>query len=299
MQKNNNLDENYLTIFSHNFDEKINCGNKNNRTCRFCGLSKNKTSFRNVSHAIPESIGNKNIICLEECDRCNKHFSEYIEVHFDKYTKPYRNIEQIKGKRKISSYKTKSKNSRADIHNNILQIKCNYKENIFFEDDVNKIVYIKYEVEPYIPEAVYKTFVKMALSIMPSDELKHFKKAIKWIMQKKHSNSLMKRLPIIISYAPIIQKTPSVVLLKRKINNYKHYPWIFIVGFGKLSYQIIVPNSELINNQVNDMVFTKILYNDYEEIQLQNFANCNTIKNELLLFSMTYEESELIQKFTS
>lgn len=284
----NHFTENYSTIFSDEPKKQITSNKKNKRTCRFCGLTSNETAFTNISHAIPESIGNKNIICVEECDNCNKHFSEYVEVHFDKYTKPYRNISQIKGKNKVPSYKTKSKNARIDSANNILQVKANYKDNILFDDSLNNRIILKYELEPYIPEAVYKTFVKMALSVMPSSELKNFKEAIRWIMEKEHTNSLGIQLPIIISFIPELKKSPTVILLKRKIH-INHPTWVFIVGFGNMSYQIILPDSLLLNNCTNEMITTKIMYHNCEEIQLQNFANSNTIKNEILFFPLSYE----------
>ena len=33
--------------------------------------------FKNVSHAIPEALGNKRVISLEECDDCNSSYSAY------------------------------------------------------------------------------------------------------------------------------------------------------------------------------------------------------------------------------
>src|SRR5207244_12306637 len=64
---------------------------KRNRSCRFCGRSAT-TTFKNVSHAIPQSFGNKNLITLDECDACNRLFSESFEHDFDNYTRPIRTI---------------------------------------------------------------------------------------------------------------------------------------------------------------------------------------------------------------
>lgn len=47
-------------------------GNASTRTCAFCGLSiETGAKFESVSHAIPEGLGNKRVISLEECDVCN------------------------------------------------------------------------------------------------------------------------------------------------------------------------------------------------------------------------------------
>ncbi|MGU5717188.1 HNH endonuclease [Aeromonas taiwanensis] len=48
------------------------------RLCRFCEKDENKTTFSNESHAIPECLGNHQLILLDECDVCNKFFSEKL-----------------------------------------------------------------------------------------------------------------------------------------------------------------------------------------------------------------------------
>ena len=52
---------------------------KNNRTCRFCGKQTPHVKFDLKAHAFPEALGNKNVICQEECDDCNSLFSRTIE----------------------------------------------------------------------------------------------------------------------------------------------------------------------------------------------------------------------------
>lgn len=41
------------------------------RLCRFCQKNEKETTFRNESHAIPECLGNHQLILLDECDDCN------------------------------------------------------------------------------------------------------------------------------------------------------------------------------------------------------------------------------------
>ncbi|CUU82526.1 HNH endonuclease [Campylobacter hyointestinalis] len=79
----------------------------NVKKCRFCGKSCPEVTFKNISHAIPECLGNKQIICKNECDECNKFFSEKLENHLDKITLPYRNINFLKGKIKFQAIKSK------------------------------------------------------------------------------------------------------------------------------------------------------------------------------------------------
>jgi hypothetical protein len=97
------FEENYITLFSNidNLDKKQNIGVSENRKCRFCGLDEAETTFNTVAHAIPECLGNKTIICLDECDRCNKKFAENLENHLASITLQYRTINMIEGKNKM------------------------------------------------------------------------------------------------------------------------------------------------------------------------------------------------------
>ena len=59
-------------------DNRLNIGEfkKSKRVCRFCGRSMPKITFMQKAHAISESLGNKGLICREECDdyeRCLFH----------------------------------------------------------------------------------------------------------------------------------------------------------------------------------------------------------------------------------
>lgn len=237
-------EEHYTILFSSlDIEDKVYIGEKVNKVCRFCNKSEKEASFKNIAHAIPESIGNKKIILYEECDNCNKFFSENIEVHFDKLTKPLRNVGQVKGKRNVPSYKTKDKLSRIDVKDGF-QILERIDSRITTFDEENNQIILNYEIEPYIPQAAYKTFVKMALSVMPSDELENFKEAIKWIQEPDHTKTFMKPLKVLTTFIPGPNKHPEpvVFLLKRKTDINKYPYSIFVVAFGNMIYQIVVPS---------------------------------------------------------
>lgn len=75
--------------------------NKSNRICRFCGNQIPIVSFDHTSHAISESLGNKSIICREECDKCNEQFSRTIEPDLANMLSPLLTIYSIHGKNGI------------------------------------------------------------------------------------------------------------------------------------------------------------------------------------------------------
>jgi HNH endonuclease len=60
--------------FDKHTKEAVGEPDKSKRVCRFCGRKQPDVTFKNVAHAISESLGNKKIILYEECDECNARF---------------------------------------------------------------------------------------------------------------------------------------------------------------------------------------------------------------------------------
>lgn len=240
---NSFFDENYetlsLEIYSSGKNKFIGDGVK----CRFCKKDKSETTFSNISHAIPQAIGNKRIILRDECDICNKFFSENLEDHFDKYTKPYRTFARIKGESKIPTYKSKNKKTRISVDKERdIEIFLPVGSDIF--DNTSNSMKISLDFEPHIPAAVYKALVKMALSLIEDEkELSAFQITIKWILEKDHSKHFVHPLKMQIQFIEngAILRDGFVCFLRRKKGKFVPYA-IFVIGFGNWIYQILVPS---------------------------------------------------------
>jgi len=194
----NNYD---LIFYDKNFTiGKIYIGKKNDKKCRFCNKDKTTATFKTRAHAVPEFLGNKKYLSYEECDNCNKYFSEKLEDNLDKFTKPYRTIARIKGKNKIPTYKSKDKKTWLGFEST--------KKELLLKDVVDsgfinlefdkKKISMRLKFEQYIPTAVYKCLVKIALSLMSQNELPSFQKTIKWIRHEDHSKKILN--PQIVFY---------------------------------------------------------------------------------------------------
>ena len=71
---------NYVILFS-NIDvpiHKAEIGCIDKKCCRFYGKYESQITFKTIAHAIPECLGNKTSICLDERGECNKFFSKNI-----------------------------------------------------------------------------------------------------------------------------------------------------------------------------------------------------------------------------
>lgn len=237
--------ENYDVIGGTNFssDSKKPIGQSHDRTCRFCQKSEPETTFNNESHAIPECLGNKHLIALEECDACNKFFSENLEDHFDKFSKPIRTFGQIKGKTKIPSYKSPDKKSRVDIKDSVV-IETEANSGFTQLDEENKLLTINLTQEPHIPLAVYKALVKIAISIIDDDaEVEAFRKTIDWILQPDHSHSVITPVNVYMKFipGPRVNSRLFSVVLRRK--NGRNVPYAFLVlAFGNVVLQAYIPS---------------------------------------------------------
>src|SRR5690606_15011171 len=77
----------------------------NDRSCRYCSKKNPDVAFSKIAHAIPEFIGNKSILSLNECDTCNEFFANQYEDHLSKWMNPLRSASQMRGKSGIPIYK--------------------------------------------------------------------------------------------------------------------------------------------------------------------------------------------------
>jgi hypothetical protein len=85
------------------------------RICRFCGKRDDEVTFKSVAHAIPEFIGNRCMISMNECDECNQFFANNAEDHLSKASAPMRTMSQVRGKKGIPTHKAKGDVLRVEV----------------------------------------------------------------------------------------------------------------------------------------------------------------------------------------
>jgi hypothetical protein len=122
--------------------------------------------------------------------------------------------------------------------------------------------------QTYIPIAVYKAFVKMALAVMPLDELARCGHLSAWIRDPAHSSDSLPMTPLLV----LEQSTPSqlgvkpypglnICLLRRR-DAVKDCPYMyFVVSLGDTCYQVLLPMPDAdyhLMKQDVDLVFFPI-----------------------------------------
>ncbi len=88
-------------------EQKIFIGHhkREDRVCRWCGMSMPVVTFIEKAHAISESLGNKSIVLNDECDECNNKFGKGIEASVATFLQFPNAIFGISGKNRIPKMK--------------------------------------------------------------------------------------------------------------------------------------------------------------------------------------------------
>lgn len=257
-------------------------GHPKNRKCRFCGKDEKEVSFSKIAHAFPESIGNNVLVTNYECDICNQYFGNSIENEYANFFSLYHSIMQINGKNGIPKccFKVPCK-MRTDVcskycielsfDNNMPCLrKCEEVDDQYIRCSNNSITISK-PVGRCSPIAVFKTIVKMAISVMPIEELIPFTGAIKWVLETEHSN-FYKKKKLLVRYKMIpgfnVTKYPHYVLFRRKTTVWNKPYMLFSLTYGCFSLFVEIPrdNDNCTNTQFKNVPFPPIpFYSSIEE----------------------------------
>lgn len=295
------LSENYEPLICYHLkdDKKIHLGDKKERKCRFCGKEHPDVSFKMVTHAVPEFTGNKILISEYECDTCNALFSK-METQMSNYMNLYHTAAQVFGKGGVPSYKPNSQQkSRIDLGADKVNIKSvEGDEPIISLDEANKTITYQGH-RSYVPQMIYKCLTKMAMTIMPKEELDDFSGTLDWLQDKIQFN---RNLIVRYRFYPGMRPLPfvSCMLFKRKENAKKAVPYcLFCVAYSNFVFQIHVPCCEkdaVLHGKKIDLLLIPTPL-DYNRSTLRlpenlDFSSVEKVKKEPVSISLSYKRIE-------
>lgn len=256
-------DENYDIIPIPCPDKLTFIETKKEYVCRFCSKDKTQTTFRKKAHAIPELLGNKTLCSKNECDACNEHFGRHLEDHLAKYLMPYNSLMQIVGKNKVPKYKDSE--MRIESENGKPHIKHKNSKNVQF-DLKNKTLNIQMQTQKLIPIRVYKAFLKMALSVMPEDELVNFDETIKYVCEEDKDRVSKGLSAMLVTFTPGVKPYDKImnIVLKRKNEN-PEVPYMqYVLAYGNFIFQIMIPSLKK----------DEFLFKNKKTITIKPFPSC-------------------------
>lgn len=230
-------------------------GSPKDKRCRFCGKGENEVSFGNTAHVFPESIGNAVLASNYECDDCNQFFGNTIENEYGNFFSLYHSIMQIRGKSGVPKcgYKVPC-SKRTDkcvkycvniswIDNKLCAAECKEVSNQYVKRSDHKITISK-PIGKCCPIAVFKAIVKMAITVMPIEELSLFTNTINWIRNPEHFN-IYNDKKLLVRYQMIpgfnVTKYPHYLLFRRKNTIFDKPYMLFNLTYGCFSLFIEIP----------------------------------------------------------
>lgn len=227
--------------------DKVVLGSKPS-SCRFCNRTKPHATFRKEAHAVPELAGARTLVSLYECDECNRRFSAF-EDDLAKMTLLERIAGQVLGKEGVPSAKTIKKKSRIDMGATGFNIQENPEDPIAKINREQRTLTITIAPQRFRPLGAYKALVKVALTLMPEENLATVPEALRWLLAADLTTD---RVDDGTHYTCIRSWTPGpapipytrVMLLRRKTLSILGPAYIFVLAFGNLSFQIVVPSPQ-------------------------------------------------------
>ena len=242
----------HYEVLSFNGKDRRSIGtyDKSKRVCRFCGKSIPEVSFQHKSHAISESLGNKGLVCYEECDDCNSRFNNTIEQDLINMLAFHLLLHGVRGKKGLRTLKGDgitirlNPNSRdaqgRDTLEYVLRDMPDIRDAQVVAHDISKIY--DFPSNTYTPQNIYKCLCKYVLSLIDASELKNFQNTIAWINGplKKH------RFPPIWHYQVNNDnkswEQPTALFIMRRKHAHKEIPycWAIMIIAGD-PYLFIVP----------------------------------------------------------
>ena len=215
--------------------------------CRFCGKGKPEVTFRDNAHALPECLGNKSLTTKYECDDCNHFFGDGIENDFGNWSKAQRALSGLRGKSGIPALKGNQWRFEHDPTTGIAVVQSD-DDPIAIPNADQTLITLTVPRDPYTPVAVLKASTKMALSLLPQEELPNFQRALAWIRNPDHQQGLVKvsGWPVLYTFVPGTNPLlHSAILLRRKAVCHLPTPYMFFVlTYGNEIFQMLVPSPE-------------------------------------------------------
>ncbi len=239
-----NLIRDYERIVSLQADKRVELGTQG--ACRYCRKSGSDVTFRSAAHALPELIGNKHLYSLDECDSCNAYFDRNLENDLANFLGILRTTTAIKGKKGVPGFKSKD-GQRVERVNDCLIVIEHHNSELVSENAATESITLQTRTNPYRPTRVFKCLAKMAISVLPEQEVKRHLRCIDWIRgattsAPPHPRTLVSKVTMLSGHIPFPH--PSISIWKRKQKSNARPRIIAILCFQNFVFEFCLPLSK-------------------------------------------------------
>jgi transcriptional regulator with XRE-family HTH domain len=224
-------------------DKRVDIGNarKVDRTCRFCGgTTKTGAKFDKEAHAIPAALGNKFLKLADECDTCNEYFGNELEPTLVELLNIQRVFLGIEARGGLPTAKFPGGTIFHDNKDGKRMVVISGK----ISEDASGVLSAQLgSGKPIVPQSFYRALSKIALSVIPEEELLVLKKTAKWV---RYGESASAPLPKIAAAVVMLPPDPSaqITLYVRKEPHPKMPHVVCEFRLGCYMYVYVLPFSE-------------------------------------------------------
>ena len=298
----NALEANYESLVVYHLKDKddIRLGDSNaKRTCRFCGRTEPDVTFKKVAHAIPHFIGNRTLKSLYECDECNGKVFSPMESQFSQFMSFYHTFYHVSKGGKVPIFKNNDKeHSKIVVDGGTIKIDCVEGDDLVSEIDKKNHTFTIKAKRSYVPQNVYKIFIKMALSIMPEAEMTHFKTTLEWLMGKREFDYNLKLIERRYDGLMNPFKFNSCLLFKRKDDHRDNVPaYIFGLAYYNFFFETYIPLCDEDRNLEGKVeipfIPTPLDYEGYKFSKMfHDLSSAEKVSKEDVVQTFTFEDFE-------
>jgi len=218
---------------------------KKDRVCRFCRKGFSETSFKSNAHFFPELLGNQYLLSDFECDSCNFILSKY-ENDLANFLGAVRTINGVSGKNKIPKYKSLESTlilSGNPSDSTVTVLRTDNEDRSISYDSAGENILVKTTCNPYIPLNVYKSLLKIALSVLPEQYIGDYTTAYEYVINKELDTRIHGNAIVVITTFPLtyFAKFPIGMLFKKRNDDEMGFTHVFCLYFQNLIFQMVVP----------------------------------------------------------
>jgi hypothetical protein len=220
--------------------------------CRYCGATSARY-FRTEAHAFPEGLGNHWVISRDECDKCNELFSKYDDAVV-RAVGPFLTLGGVKGKANKVRQTGRSNGlailARRDGQErpaiSIHSTNAEPSEHMAITADGTLRLRMPVADDLFKPRYAYKALVKMAVAMLPDNELANYSQLRAWLLDP-HERVEFPHLDVGISFASVGNAPPLLAgALLRRSDPKDLVPHIlFIFSAGSVCFQIDLMSDHL------------------------------------------------------
>lgn len=183
-----NFDDFYRPIYSHKFllcdynQQRKYTRQIKQKKCCICGRREPEVTFKQKSHVIPASFGNRWLFSAEECDECNRQYGKKYENDLAAMFSGQRILGRIPKRKSHPKIRIPDKKSFMEINKNNIAISIEDNEHDFgFKQLNDNTLSLTVPVPPYYPVNAIKSIAHTLWLVLDKKRRTKYGDILGWI----------------------------------------------------------------------------------------------------------------------